>query len=512
METFLIYLFKASILLSIFYGVYFLLLRKDTFFTINRHFLLVGIITSILLPFVEFTTIKFIKNPVFYVTETHLPASENVIPETINWWLIGFILYGLGALIFLSRFGLQLLSLKKLLTHHQGVKKDGFNFIEVTQDIAPFSFFKTIVYNPALHSAEELDMILKHEKIHVQQFHTLDLILMNLLLIFQWVNPFAWFYKKNLEQNLEFIADREAIHQITSKKEYQLTLLRVSSNNYSTITNNFYQSLIKKRIIMLNKQSSQSKKLWKITVILPLLSLFLWSFNTEEVVRIKQDTKTNQNPSENIIFQKKGEKIIEFIVDKSSSKEDLNKVKNTLKNDYSLEVKFSGIKRNEANEITSIKVDISSKKGTTNYAISNDTPINSFAIIYNSETGKIEIGQSGNSPNYVWVVDKDGKTKKGSTIKIHSGDKKNEFIFNNGDHKDIYKIHTNDNKTFAYITGDRDGEPLIYIDGKKTTKKEMEKLDSDTIEMINVLKGKSAIKKYGDKGNNGVIEITTKKN
>ncbi|WP_074408930.1 MULTISPECIES: M56 family metallopeptidase [Aquimarina] len=512
METFLIYLFKASILLSTFYGVYFLLLRKDTFFTINRHFLLVGILTSILLPFIEFTTIKFIENPVFHVTGTPLPASENVIPETLNWWLIGSILYGLGILIFLSRFGLQLLSLKKLLAHHQGRKKDGFNFIEVAQDIAPFSFFNTIVYNPALHSREELDMILKHEKIHVQQFHTLDLILVNLLLIFQWVNPFAWLYKKNLEQNLEFIADREAINQMTSRKEYQLTLLKVSSNNYSTITNNFYQSLIKKRIVMLNKQSSQSKKLWKITVILPLLSLFLWSFNTREVVRIKQDTKTNQKTSESIVFQKKREKIIEFIVDKSSSKEDLNKVKNALKNDYSLEVKFSGIKRNDAHEITSIKVDISSKKGTTNYAISNDTPINSFAIIYNSETGKIEIGQSGNNSNYVWVVDKDGKSKKGKTMKIHTGDKKNEYIFSNGDHKDIYEIHTNDNKTFAYITGDRDGEPLIYIDGKKSTKKEMEKLNSDTIEMMNVLKGKSAIKKYGDKAKNGVIEIIIKKN
>ncbi|WP_438425090.1 M56 family metallopeptidase [Aquimarina macrocephali] len=511
METFLIYLLKASILLSLFYGVYFLLLRKDTFFTINRHFLLVGIITSLLLPFIEFTTIKFIENPTFYITETNQSPSKNIIPETINWWVIGSVLYGLGALIFLSRFCLQLLSLKKLLTHHQSRKEDGFNFIEVTQDITPFSFFNTIVYNPVLHSREELDMILKHEKIHVQQLHTLDLILMNLLLIFQWVNPFAWLYKKNLEQNLEFIADREAINQMTSRKEYQLTLLKVSSNNYSTITNNFYQSLIKKRIVMLNKQSSQSKKLWKVTVILPLLSLFLWSFNTQEVIKIKQDTKINQKASDNIFFQEKGKKIIEFIVDKSSSKEDLNKVKNTLKDDYSLEVKFSGIKRNDANEITSIKVDISSKKGTTNYAISNDTPINSFAIIYDSETGKIEIGQSGNSSSHVWFIDKDGNHKKGKTMKIHSGDKKNEFIFSDGDHKDIYEIHTNDNKTFAYITGDRDGEPLIYIDGKKTTKKEMEKLDSDTIEQMNVYKGKTAIKKYGDKAKNGVIEITTKK-
>jgi hypothetical protein len=215
MEAFLIYLFKSSVLLSIFYSVYFLLLRKDTFFTINRHFLLIGIITSLLLPFIEFTTIKFIENPGFYIAETNPSVLKHTAPKVINWWVIGSVLYGLGVLIFLSRFCLQLLSLKKLLIHNQSRKKDGFSFIEVTQDIALFSFFNMIVYNPVLHSREELDMILKHEKIHVQQLHTLDLILMNLLLIFQWVNPFAWVYKKSLEQNLEFIADREAINQTT---------------------------------------------------------------------------------------------------------------------------------------------------------------------------------------------------------------------------------------------------------------------------------------------------------
>ncbi len=535
MEAFLIYLFKSSILLSIFYAGYYFLLRKDTFFTINRHYLLVGIILSLLLPFLEFTTVKFIEEPNFYnVESTSTIALNTVIPST-NWWLIGTVLYAIGAFLFILRFIIQLISLKKLLINNPNKKQENCILIEVKEDIAPFSFFNYIVYNPTLHSAEELNMILKHEKIHIVQYHTFDLLVMNFLMIFQWINPIVWLYKKSLEQNLEFIADRETINQISSKKEYQLTLVKVSSNNYASIANNFYQSLIKKRIVMLNKKTSQNRKLWKITLILPLISLFLWSFNTKEVVKIKENSSFDINNSRNVIFQKEDQKVINFIVTKSSTKKELEKIKKTFKDEFDVDVKFSDIERNDKDEITGIRIAITAPKSSANYALSNDKPISAFAISYNDETNQINIGQTENHKSIVWVDGKgSGKSKFVEIHTDHDDDQENEFIFSGGgkdkiikikakngkvtqeeirgeSHDNVFEINTEDDKTFAFITGTDGKEPLIYIDGKEASKEKMKKLDSDKIESVNVLKGESAIKKYGKKAENGVIEITTKK-
>jgi len=112
-----------------------------------------------------------------------------------------------------------LISLRNVFTKSQNKQKDGFSFLKTTEDIAPFSFFKYIIFNPSLHNIHELDMILKHEKIHAKQYHTLDILLINLFVIFQWINPFSWFYKKSLQQNLEFIADQETIRDIYVKQK-----------------------------------------------------------------------------------------------------------------------------------------------------------------------------------------------------------------------------------------------------------------------------------------------------
>ncbi len=509
MELFLTYLFKSSALLAIFYAVYYFLLRKDTFFTINRHFLLVGIIISLLLPFLEFTTIKFIEEPDLYNSKSTSSILTNTVSKSINWWFYGFAFYSIGMLIFMTRFMIQLVSLKKLLRNTRTRKQGNYNLIEVNEDIAPFSFFSNIVYNSTLHTDEELDMILKHEKAHVIQNHTIDLLIINLLIIFQWINPFAWFYKKSIAQNLEFIADRHTINQITSKKEYLLTLVKVSSNNYASVANNFHQSLIKKRIVMLNKQTSQKRNLWKIFLILPLLVSFLWSFNTKEITKIKPNVAKKQ-------FNPDTKDTIKFIINKTATQDDLDRIKKDLKDRYKVEIEFSEVTRNNSDEITGIKVNITSKKSNANYAISNANPIRSFVISYQPEKDIINIYQSNS--DYLVFKNKPSD-KRTEIIEIHPDQNENhEFIFVQKDREseqDIdnqFEIRTDDSKTFAFLTGDGQKEPLIIINGKKISKNEMKKLDSKKIKNINVLKGENAINKYGKKAKNGVIEITTKKN
>ncbi|WP_109299365.1 M56 family metallopeptidase [Aquimarina sp. AU474] len=544
MDALLLYICKASAVLSIFYIVYHFMLRKDTFFTTNRHFLLTGILTSFALPFIEFTTIKLIESPNFYTIQATDINQIAIVTEIINWWQVGALVYGLGVMVFLIRFGIQLFSLKKLLIHNPTIKEGRFTLVEVKENISPFSFFNTIVYNRDLHSTQEMEMIISHEKIHAQQYHTIDLLMVNLLMITQWFNPLVWLYKRSLEQNLEFIADRGAINEVDSKKEYQLTLVRVSANNYSTIVNNFYQSLIKKRIVMLNKTNSKKKNAWKTIVVLPMLSLFLWGFNTKEIIKFQ--------PNDPIVYEtnyasdKGEEKTTKFMVNKNSSKAELEKIKTTLQNEYDVKVKFSSIKRNSNNEITSIKVVLVSKNSNTNYKISNNTPIKPFIISYDTKTNKTKIStQSIDTHSFVSVTS-NGKGNSNSnsnsnskSIKIHTNydedededhDGKHKFIFTNGtktkivkdgeviieefhgdDDDNTFEVHTEDHKTFAFVTGDHEGDPLIIIDGEKSTKKEMEKLDSDKIESVNVIKGKNAVEKYGKEAKNGVIVVITKK-
>ena len=295
-----IYLLKSISILSLFYGVYFVFLRKDTLFQAKRHYLLAGIIAALLLPFLEFTQTIYLEAPKmeFEPVTNFIPATTQMVtPQeaafTVDWWQVVLAIYVLGVCVLLGRLLFQLISLLRLFRTYPSEKKGKYTFVQVDKQIAPFSFFKYIVYNPAAHSEEELQMILKHEQVHASQWHSVDLIAGNVARILQWINPFSWLYKKSLEENLEFIADNETVLKVASKKQYQLTLVKASSPLIApALTTQFYQSFIKKRIIMLNKSTSKRRNIWKLSIVLPLLAIFLWSFNVKEVIEYKETKRS----------------------------------------------------------------------------------------------------------------------------------------------------------------------------------------------------------------------------
>ena len=148
METF-IYILKAAAILSIFYLVYILVLRKDTFFSANRYYLIGGIIASILLPFVVFTKTVYLNTPLtkglMHNTNGIIINPEAVSSSTsIDWIYIFSTLYLIGIFIMSIRFIKQLASLYLLITNHSSKKINGFKFIKVKENITPFSFFKYI--------------------------------------------------------------------------------------------------------------------------------------------------------------------------------------------------------------------------------------------------------------------------------------------------------------------------------------------------------------------------------
>lgn len=294
-------LLKSFGVLTLFYVVYKLILQKNTLFTAHRYFLISGLISAIVIPFITFTkkvTIVLPSQPTNLIPFNTFLDSSKATPvialsnPAINWWELLMVIYGLGILIMTIKVLLQLLSLYKLINSATIVHKNRYSYIELDEDIAPFSFFSYIIYNPSTHTQEELKMILAHEQIHASEFHSLDVLIAQILVILHWFNPIVWYYKHTLEQNLEYIADQKAIEQINNPIHYQRALVKVSSPSYEpALTNQFYQSFIKKRIIMLNTPKSHKRNLWKLGIVLPLLAIFMYSFNVKEITEyVEEDT------------------------------------------------------------------------------------------------------------------------------------------------------------------------------------------------------------------------------
>lgn len=296
METLFVYLIKSSGLIAVFYLAYIVLLRKETFFSGNRCFLLAGLITSVVLPFVYFTKIIWVApiaaTPIDWST---IPVTNYTEEKKLEDYLpiIMAIVYGMGILVLLAQFAFDFYSLRMLLKGKFIERQSDFKFIDIKENIAPFSYFNTIVYNSLLYSTSELENILEHEKVHSEQNHSIDVLLSRLFCIVFWFNPFLWLYKKAILQNLEFIADNEASKRISDKKAYQITLLKITTHeNCVAITNHFYQSLIKKRIVMLNKNQSKKWNSWKYATVFPALVAFVFLFQIE-VVAQENETKTD---------------------------------------------------------------------------------------------------------------------------------------------------------------------------------------------------------------------------
>ncbi len=363
MEALFIYLLKASALIAVFYLAYHFLVRKETFFNSNRWFLLIGLMTSVLLPLFFIKKIIWVQtpqiNPTDLVAYTKQPTSvlqEIPVVEAFDWIQFIWISYVFIVLVLVIRIILNFTSLYRMLYQQQIIKKEQFKLVNLNENIAPFSFFNYIVYNSDLYSNEELQNILLHEKIHSKEKHSLDILITKLFCIVFWFNPFIWLYKKSITQNLEYIADQKAIEQLEDKKSYQRALLKVVSNQSClSITNNFYQSLIKKRIIMLNKNQSHKRNLVKYTLILPLLIGFIFLFQIKVIAQEKkQSTTTNKTHSDNEV---------NVTLNKNTTDAEMKNDIAVLKKEYDITLKYSKVRRNNAGEITRIKAEFKDKDG-----------------------------------------------------------------------------------------------------------------------------------------------------
>lgn len=294
MEVLFQHLVKSSVILFLFLVSYYVFLKKETFFSSNRLFLIGGLLTSFFLPFVTITKIVYVAPAAMSVTElvspeTIIPISES--PISFNWTSLFLIIYLLGLTYFTIRFILQLRAIHIIKKNSDIIAENNFYHVQTSKKISPFSFFKHIFYHPNQFSNNELQTIISHEKVHATGLHSLDILITEIIFILMWFNPAIWFYKTIVKQNLEFLADSETCNAGEDKKYYQYLMLKQATEHHKiTIVNPFFNSIIKKRIVMLNQNQSKRINLLKLLIVLPFLGIFLVGFNTKEIVKFSEES------------------------------------------------------------------------------------------------------------------------------------------------------------------------------------------------------------------------------
>lgn len=289
------YLLKLSISLTVLYLFYFFVLRRLTFYSYNRWYLLGYSILSFFIaainiaPFVTQRpsgTFTWVRNfPTVPFSQT--PLTNNQLTETItvntNWpvWNYAALIFIAGIIFLLVRLFVQFISFRKVKQNATLIPADGIKLYQVNAPIIPFSFGSNIYLNSSLHGPQELEKIIQHEFVHVKQKHTIDIICSEIICYLNWYNPFAWLIRKAIRQNLEYIADNQVIETGMNKKEYQYLLLKVMGNQNFSIATPFNFSSLKKRIAMMNKLKTSKVHALKFLFLLPLMATVLLAFRSE---------------------------------------------------------------------------------------------------------------------------------------------------------------------------------------------------------------------------------------
>ncbi|MBX0291726.1 M56 family metallopeptidase [Hymenobacter sp. HSC-4F20] len=287
----LLYLIKANLALSVLLGLYYALLRRLTFHTLNRLYLAGVVLFSATYPLLDVSVLlprpAALENQLSVLLPSWAgssaaasmpPAGTSV---TGGFWLLAIYWVGVGFMTL--RLLVQGASLAGVHRASRPAQVAGVRFREVAAAINPFSFWRTIYLNPAQHARAELPAILLHEQVHVRQWHTLDVLLGHAQRIFGWWNPGAWLLLRAIQENLEFITDAAVLRAgHVSPRDYQYSLVQLSTLAPGpALVTPFSFITLKNRIQMMNSLKSSRVQASRYLLVLPL-ALGLLSFSAPE--------------------------------------------------------------------------------------------------------------------------------------------------------------------------------------------------------------------------------------
>jgi beta-lactamase regulating signal transducer with metallopeptidase domain len=479
-------------------------MQQDTFHKMIRYYFGGGLMFSYIAPFIQldfrilpptqFIPPAIIRN-ISDISEIYRHVEQQLPQTTVQWWQqysftnILTAIFVAGMVIMLIRFVIQYISLSYLNAYQQHRYKT-YKILNIDGLIKPFSFGKRIYINPKLHTVKELDEIIRHELIHIRQYHSIDIIVSAINRCIFWWNPFVWILNEDIRNNLEYIVDNEMLRNGINRKHYQYHLLNINNFIYkNNMVNYFNFSNLKKRIKMMNKEKTQPVYMLK-WLLLPLVATaMLLSFNITRANATNADFAVNSEITdpeqilepENII---EGDTLVNKVPATTTSKLDGKTVctKNTPID--TIPVKQKQISSDDEKFIivnlldsmgkqTQIIIAGKKKLDKDNLSKLNTKEIHSISVLKNGDASKAQI-----------LKDNDG------IIVVATEDKEN---------KDTLKSEISSSL------------PLIIIDGKESYAKELN-ISQDNINVLTILKNDAATDQYGEKGKNGVIIIKTKEN
>jgi len=281
MEAFEIYLLKSTSLLSMFYIAYWFTIRNGSYYSWNRIFLMFSLVISFLFPMLNFLPHDIASNTYNFILEP-LVVNTNFIPakatSTSNTLSILTIIYIGGATYFCLRFLSNIARIYYLYFRFPKYQFNEFKAVILDNDHAPFTFFNLLFISNSDYESGNIDEIIVHEKAHRDEYHSFDIILLEIITIIQWFNPFVWLFRFSLKSEHEFIADNKVLKEGFDKFKYQKLLFEKSLGITTlNLTNNLNYSLLKKRLKMMTKKSNSIIKI-KYLLSMPAMILILILF------------------------------------------------------------------------------------------------------------------------------------------------------------------------------------------------------------------------------------------
>ncbi len=535
------YLLLVNLYLVLFYGFYSLLLAKETFFHLNRVYLLSTALLAFFIPLIHSDWVKslFITQKVQHTLSLVYSSGPIVVyhfkpieDRHVTMGQIIWLVYATGIIVLVVKLVRELILLQK--------------FISTPNESSAFTFFRRIKLGNKLSNRA---VIAAHEEVHARQLHTLDVLLIELIAIINWFNPVVYFYRLSIKHIHEFIADKQALQQGTDKSEYALLLLSETLNAHAhQLVNPFFNhSMLKRRIIMLQKNPSQRTALLKYGLSAPLFILMLIlssatisknkviAFANNKIqqvfwmpaIKSKKDKQANLS-SNTLLRQTKDEKFVE--TSQNISKQALNDASHNDQLFLSVEnepqfkgglprfYEFMGVNLRYPDAMREHKVQ---GKVFIAFTVERNGALSDIQCVRDIGYGAAEeaIRVLKLSPQWIPGMQNGRLVRVRYTLPISFVcDEATTITDTIASNKRVEEAATNTNiikATYNNISLLKPlKNPLYILDGKEVA--DINDIDSANIESISVLRPTAPEKNtylilYGDKAKNGVVIVNTKK-
>lgn len=303
------YLLEVTACWAVFYGIYHLLLRAETFHRTNRWYLLTTLLLGLLIPSLDIGIWATKESPAYLLQPITVGARqlEAIVvtasqqEQGIDFQAVAFWIYWLGVAVALAHFGFGLWQIGRLYRAGEVAQLNGYDFVNTDAPHLPFSFFRNLFWSKNFETTEEeRRSIVRHEEAHIFQRHSHDVVLLELVAALTWCIPFVHFYRKAVKTTHEYLADAHVTAGF-DKKQYGRLLLRQSHPGMQVaISNSLFSSQLKKRIVMMTKTNSPQRAALKYLAVLPALAVLLMAFSLENGPLPTPSELLENQPVENI--------------------------------------------------------------------------------------------------------------------------------------------------------------------------------------------------------------------